>query len=237
MTKLSWPELNAPRRRVLDALVDLCSTSPSRALRALGLTAKQTSLVDMNARLRTASTAAAMAVYSGVLYDALNFPALSAAARKRGQTRVAIASALWGLVRPGDRIPAYRFSADSRIPGLPTLQQIWGEPVGTAIGAEKGLIIDLRSGAYEKLAQVPTSCAQRAVSLRILQDRNGKLSVVSHHNKATKGRLTAALLSEATEPRSVDHLCVLLREHGYRALEGRASRTGVRTLDVIVQEL
>ena len=222
---------------MLDAVVDLCSTSPSRSLGALGITAKQTSLVDMNAKLRVAPTAAAIDLYSGVLYEALNLPAMTAAVRTRAEAHIAIASALWGLVRPGDRIPAYRFSADSRIPGFPTLQQIWGEPVGTAIGAEKGLIIDMRSGAYEKLAPIPTSCAQRAVSLRILQDRNGTISVVSHHNKATKGRLTATLLSRAAEPRSVDQLCVMLREHGYRVLEGRASSAGVRTLDVIVQDL
>lgn len=236
LTKLSWPGLKATRTRILDAVIEMCSSSSARAAKALGITATQMPLIAQNARLRTSPTAPAIAVYSGVLYDALGYASLPAVAQKRGESRIAIASALWGLVRPGDRIPAYRFSADSRLPGLPPLSQFWSQPVGAAIADASGVIVDMRSGAYEKLAPIPPECAERAVTLRILQDRGGKLSVVSHHNKATKGRVTAGLLSLGRESRSIGHLADDLRSLDYRVQEGRP-HGGVTALDVIVRDL
>jgi len=234
---LSWPELKKPRATILDALLKICSTSPNRAATALGVTANQMPLIAQNTRLRSAPAAPAITVYSGVLYDTMNFSALPAAARKRGEARIAIASALWGLLRPSDCIPAYRFSADSRVPGLPPLAKLWSEPVGEVIANSSGVIVDLRSGGYEKLAPVPAACAHRAVTLRVLQDRAGTLSVVSHHNKATKGRITAGLLSLAREPRDVDGVVNALRDCDYRVQLGKPNRVGVATLDVIVTDL
>ncbi len=234
---LSWPELKGPRAQILGALVDLCSSSPKRAATALGITAAQLPLVGQNGRLRSAATAPAIEVYSGVLYDALDFSTLPAAARTRGDARIAIASALWGLLRPSDCIPAYRFSADSRIPGLPPLAGIWSGPVGDVIAGTTGVIIDMRSGSYEKLAPIPSACSDRSVTLRVLQDRGGTLSVVSHHNKATKGRITAGLLTVTKEPRGIGGVADALRALGYRVEPGRANRAGVATLDVIVTDL
>lgn len=237
LSSLGWSGLEAVRREVLNALVELCASSPARARTALRVTARQASLIDANVHLRSAPTAPAIQVYSGVLYEALDFASLPATARARGAQRIAIASALWGLVRPNDRIPAYRFSADSRLPGLSPLPQIWGPPLEAAISQERGLIVDLRSSVYEKLAPIPATCTQRAVRLRILQDRGGRLSVVSHHNKATKGRITAALLRTAKEPTSASALAAQLRVLGYSTQENHSTRTGVSVLDVIVEEL
>lgn len=237
LQSLSWPDLNAARRQILDAVVTLCSTSPSRALRALGITANQKSLIEVNARMRTAPAAPAIDVYSGVLYEALDFHALPHVARRRADARIGIASALWGLVRPTDRIPAYRFSGDSRIPGLPALGRIWSDPIGRVIAREPGLIVDMRSGAYEKLARIPESSAARTVTLRILHDNNGKVSVVSHHNKATKGRIAAGLLAVAQEPRTTHQLGSIIADLGYRVEEGRPNGSGIATLDVIATDL
>lgn len=237
MSSLTWPELDSARSEILSALVHFCAKSPKRAQAAIGVTAKQASLIEVNAQLRSAPTAAAVTVYSGVLYEAMDFGSLPAAARARATKRLAIASALWGLLRPEDHIPAYRFSADSRIPGLVPLSQIWSVAIGSVICAEPNLIIDLRSSAYQNLAPIPARCVQRSVNLRILQDRNGRLSVVSHHNKATKGRIVAGLLRVAKEPITVPGLIDVLHALGFLVQSGTASRTGVSVLDVIVKEL
>jgi cytoplasmic iron level regulating protein YaaA (DUF328/UPF0246 family) len=229
--------LKKPRATILDSLTNFSSTSPKRAAAALGLKATQVSLIAQNARLRSAPTAPAIEVYSGVLYEALKYNALPTSARTRGEARIAIASALWGLLRPGDRIPAYRFSADSRLPGLPPLTQLWSGPIGDVMTGSAGVIVDMRSGSYEKLAPVPRACANRAVTLRVLQERQGTLSVVTHHNKATKGRITVALLTVPREPRGVEGVAEVLRDLGYRAERGQPNRAGVATLDVIVTEL
>jgi cytoplasmic iron level regulating protein YaaA (DUF328/UPF0246 family) len=67
--------------------------------------------VELNAALRKAPAAPAAEIYTGVLYERLDLAGLPTAARRRAGRQVLIASALWGFVRPEDRIPYYRFSA------------------------------------------------------------------------------------------------------------------------------
>ena len=43
--------------------------------------------------------------------------------------RVLIASALWGFVRPTDRIPAYRLSMGATLPRIPSLPALWRDPL------------------------------------------------------------------------------------------------------------
>ena len=77
----------------------LCDDDPDKAAAVLGLGPAQRDLVQRNADLRSAPTARADAIYTGVLYDALGFDTLSPAARRRATARVAITSALFGIVR------------------------------------------------------------------------------------------------------------------------------------------
>ena len=58
--------------------------------------------------LAKSPVAPAIAVYSGVLYQALDWSSLSAGARKRGERSILIISALFGALRPTDQIPNYK---------------------------------------------------------------------------------------------------------------------------------
>ncbi|MCP4892235.1 MAG: peroxide stress protein YaaA, partial [Actinomycetales bacterium] len=203
---LSFPGLAAPRSHVSDALVALCSSNEKKAATILDLGPQQLHLIDNNARLATAPTAPAIEIYTGVLYDALDFRTLPATARKRAATRVAISSALFGLLRPGDLIPQYRLSADTTIPGLGPLAAVWRDSIQVEVRATTGPILDLRSGAYMKLGPLPAETADRGFVGRILLEKAGKRSVVSHHNKATKGLLVREILEASKAPRSADDL-------------------------------
>ena len=213
---LSFPGLAEPRSHVFDALVALCSGNKKKAATILGLGPTQLDLIDINAQLATAPTAPAIEIYTGVLYDALDFQTLPATARKRASTRVAISSALFGLVRPGDLIPQYRLSADTTIPGLGPLATVWRDSVQSELRATTGPILDMRSGAYVKLGPLPTETADRGFVGRILLEKAGKRSVVSHHNKATKGLLVREILGASKAPRSADDLPDFLEDLGFR---------------------
>ena len=80
----------------------------------------------------------AIALYTGVLYDAFDAASLSAAEAERAHEVVAVHSALFGLVAAGDPIPAYRLSFDSRLPGT-TLKRAWAAPVTTALEQSAGV--------------------------------------------------------------------------------------------------
>ena len=61
-----------------------------------------------------------------------------------------IASALWGVVRPGDRIPYYRLSAKAKLDGIGGLAAFWRPALAEALPDKRRatLVVDMRSGAY-----------------------------------------------------------------------------------------
>jgi cytoplasmic iron level regulating protein YaaA (DUF328/UPF0246 family) len=209
LAALSAPELTPLREQLVDAVVALSADVPA-ARAALGLSPAQDDEIARNAALWTAPTLPALDRYTGVLYDALDVRSLTRAQRARAGRRLAVGSALFGVVRADDPIPAYRLSAGSSLPGLPTLRALWKPALSPVLAAAGELVVDLRSGSYAALAPVPG-----AVTLTVLSERpDGTRSVVSHFNKAHKGRVARLLATTTAEPDDVVRLRSLLRRAG-----------------------
>jgi cytoplasmic iron level regulating protein YaaA (DUF328/UPF0246 family) len=235
---LSSPELTAARTEVLDALVTLCADDADKAAAVLGLSPGQADLVLRNAGLRGAPTARADRIYTGVLYDALDLETLSAGAKRRATSRLGVASSLFGIVRMGDRIPSYRLSGDVTLPALGPVAGVWREALPSvmteAIG--RGLFVDLRSGMYASFWRPGPDLAKRTATVRVLHEHNGTRKVVSHFNKATKGRIVRALLEDGADPRTPAALAATLERLGWTVEVGEPTRNGTQ-LDVVVGEL
>jgi len=209
LAALTAPELTGVRTELVEALVKLADDVPA-AREALGLSPKQDAEIARNAELWTSPTRPGLERYTGVLYDALDIGSMTRGQRSRAAARLAVGSALFGLVRGGDPIPAYRLSAGSALPGLPTLRALWKPALSPVLAAVDDLVVDLRSGSYAALAPVPG-----AVTLDVLSERpDGTRSVVSHFNKAHKGRVARLLALTTAEPSDVVRLRGLLRRAG-----------------------
>jgi cytoplasmic iron level regulating protein YaaA (DUF328/UPF0246 family) len=210
---LGAPELGPLRSELVDDLVALAADRPT-CRKALGISAAQDVEIDRNAALLTAGTMPAINRYTGVLYDALDVESLSGATASRARARLAVGSALFGLLRADDAVPAYRLSAGSKLPGRPSLAARWKpvlEPVLAALALDE-LIVDLRSGAYAALARVPG-----AVTVDVVSERpDGSRVVVSHFNKAHKGRLARALVGTKSEPDDAAKVAAVARRAGMR---------------------
>ena len=231
---LSLPELTPARSVMIQALVELSSGDPTQAAQVLGLGATQLDLIEVNAGLRQAPTARADQIYTGVLYDALDLATLPAAARSRATRRLLIASSLFGMVSPADRIPSYRLSGGVRLPDLGGVASYWRRhlemPMGDLVG--DGLLLDLRSSVYAGFWKPQGA---NTATFRVLHESNGKRKVVSHFNKATKGRITRELLREGVNPRSPLALADNLRDLGW--FVETADQPAGHRLDVIVTEI
>ena len=238
LAALASPSLNPAREQVIDALVELCEGDPDVAAKTLGVPKTQPELPRLNADVRHAPTARGDQVYSGVVYEALDFATLSPAAKRRATSRVAVTSSLFGLVRPADRIPAYRLSGDTTLPGLGGVAAHWREHLGPAVvdALGGGLLVDLRSGTYAAFWRPPAELARRVATVRVLHETDGKRGVVSHFNKATKGRIVRALLEDGRDPRSPARLAEALRDLGWVVEVGQPTPKGTQ-LDVVVSEL
>lgn len=193
-------DLTGTRLRVMAALAHLCADDADQARDVLGLTPGQAADLARNLRLETAPTLTAAELYSGVLFDHLGFRDLPAEARRRANRTVLISSGLWGVLRPNDRIPPYRLSGGATLPTLGTIAGVWRAPLAGALPRWIGrqVVLDLRSGVYGAAWRPTGDIAARTVTVQVTHQ--GK--VVSHHNKATKGRLVRALLCEVDDART-----------------------------------
>ncbi|WP_328746859.1 peroxide stress protein YaaA [Streptomyces sp. NBC_00285] len=238
LESLSLPELNESRESVLDALLELCAGDEEKAREVLGLSEGLRGEVAKNVELRTAGARPAGEIYTGVLYDALDLASLDAAAKRRAGRSLLVFSGLWGAVRVTDRIPSYRCSMGVKLPGLEALGTHWRTPMAGVVAeaAGNGLVLDLRSSAYAVAWKPKGEVAGRTATVRVLHAPTRK--VVSHFNKATKGRMVRSLLSAGMSPKGPAELVEALRELGYVVEAQTPAKAGQAwALDVLVDEI
>lgn len=136
--------------------------------------------------------------YTGVLYDNLDVTSLRGASAARARARLAVGSALFGLLRADDPVPAYRLSASSSCPESPPWPHAGGrywKPVLAELAAGE-LVVDLRSGSYAGLGRLP-----HAVTVDCLTEHpDGRRTVITHFNKAHKGNWRASWQEAVPNP-------------------------------------
>lgn len=186
------PELSGERHTLLGTLESVSGTP--NALKVLGVGASLASEVEANLHLTTNHAAPAHRVYTGVLYDALDYASLPEAAKRRARASVAVFSGLFGVTGLADRIPAYRLSASVKLPGIGPLGSWWRPRMTPGMNlraSHAGVVVDCRSGGYAGLWKAP---APKTLAVDVFQLRNGEPKVVSHWAKHTRGRVARALL-------------------------------------------
>ena len=125
----------------------------------------------------------AIAVYSGVLYKALDYPTLSASAKARCEKSVVIISAKYGALSPSDRIEFYKEKINSA-----AMRPIVEKKLA---GYKHDLIVDCRSSTYQAVWNAPEDVT---VAIRASTVVDGERKVITHMSKKTRGEVTRHLL-------------------------------------------
>jgi Uncharacterized protein conserved in bacteria len=202
-------QLGERRAALLDGLERLAAVPAKQAVEILGISKGQAGEVAIDAALRHAPAAPAAEVYTGVLFERLGLPDLPA----RAWRQILIASALWGVVRPEDRIPYYRFSAKARLKGIGPLSTWWRDALAEAMPDEPGsLVVDMRSAAYAA-AWKPKQATLLAV--RAFSEVGGKRKPVSHMAKAVRGDVARALLQAKKAPADPEAAAAIAADAGF----------------------
>jgi cytoplasmic iron level regulating protein YaaA (DUF328/UPF0246 family) len=214
---LVHPELAPQRERLLTTVERLGRGSVPVGLKRLGIGPGLVGELERNATLRSAPAAPAAEVYTGVLFQHLGLGSLGAAARARADERVLVASALWGVVRLADRIPAYRLSMGADLPRLPGLARWWAPALARAL-PPGGLVVDCRSASY--------AAAWRPAEAHLVEIRaftaDGK--VVSHMAKATRGDIARLLVEAPAAPTDPEGVAAVAEAAGLRVALANAGR-------------
>ena len=178
-------------------------------------------------------TLAAIERYTGVLYRELDAASLRGQARRRLERDVLVVSGLWGLVAPGDPIPAYRLKMSARLPGIGRLAPWWRPHVSAALGARvRGASVwDLLPAEHAAAVDWSGPVPARRTTVRFV-DRSDR--VVSHWNKLLKGSLVRWMAE--TGARRPEDLASFDHPQGYR-LDEVASSFGSRRAEVVLREV
>lgn len=192
LSSLFLPTLSGERLTVMGTLAAV-STTPEAA-KVLGVGQSKRAEIEANLVLDTAPAAPAHQVFTGVLYDALDYASLPDVARRRAREEVLVFSGLFGVLALGDRIPSHRLTVTAALPGMGRISS-WWKPKLTPLLDEKaehaGVIVDCRSGGYAAQWKAP---AETTVTVDVFQVRNGERTVVSHFAKHTRGLVARELL-------------------------------------------
>lgn len=224
---LSFPLQNSLREELVTQLQELSRNEPV-AMKALGLGPKSKSELERNVAIWSSPVLPSIERYDGVLYDALDPETLDADGRRFLFDHVAVFSALFGLIRASDPIPAYRLSFDSAMPG--------GKPgprwraLGPALWADVGeFVVDLRSEGYQQLAPVPEH--QGVFVVLSKPGPVGSRKALGHANKTVKGELVRSLVMDQPDLRSVADVVEWGKTRGY-AFDETSHRAG--RIDLVV---
>jgi len=163
----------------------------------------------LDPELRKAPAAPAAEVYSGGLFQRLELPRLPAKARRR----VLIASALWGVVRPDDRIPYYKLPPKEKLDGIGPLAKYWRPALAEALPDKRGkLIVDMRSGAYSAMWKPKQATL---LPVRAFTESDGERKAVSHMAKAVRGDVARALLQAKKPPSDPEGAVAIAEAAGF----------------------
>jgi len=162
-------------------------------------------------------------VYSGVLYQALNYGTLTSAAQLRANKSILIISAAFGAIKLTDVIPYYKFKIDP---------SAWKKPLANTLSdLDEELIVDCRSSTY---ATVWTPNPMNTVGIRVFKKVNGQLKLISHMSKLTRGEVARLLISQSKVPKTPQDLYELIsKKFNCKLVTTRGTRSWF--IDVITQ--
>jgi cytoplasmic iron level regulating protein YaaA (DUF328/UPF0246 family) len=211
LEELSFPALLPTRRQIAEALVE--TSAHQDALDRLQVGPTHAPEVARNIRLFELPAMPVLDVYTGPLHEGLDASRLSAAAAARAEHGLVVASALWGTLRPADRIPPYRLHVCARLIGIDRLKSTWREvlpDVLAEVAGADGVVVDLRSPNYQA-AGMPTGLGHRTVTLRVEQGPRGHRigDVIA---KRVRGEAARHLLESGADPADAHALADVLAD-------------------------
>ena len=195
---VSFPELAGTRAAVATALARISAHPDAPAL--LGVSANLRADIAHNIRLDSAPAVKVADLYTGVLYDALGLPSMDPAARRRANRWLVVISALYGAVRPGDKIPPYRLSMGVNLGELGPLASVWRAPLAAVLPgvAGRAVIVDCRSSTYAAAWLPQGELAGRWVQIRV--------PGATHLAKHARGLVARHLCEEGVDVKSATAL-------------------------------
>ncbi len=216
-----FSELNPERRALIDAV-----QAQVRAAQEAGGSSGLEVLFGVKGDALARAEAATLAVYEsplmaaidrytpGVMYRAMEFPALPTGAQRRLLENGIILSGLFGLLRPDDLIPDYRLKMDARVDGIGKAAAYWRAPLSAHLNAllEGQAVWNLLPAAFED-AWDDAGTAARTLRVSFVKEVDGERRPLTHGVKELRGALVGYIVTAVAD--SVEALDLWDAPDGY----------------------
>jgi cytoplasmic iron level regulating protein YaaA (DUF328/UPF0246 family) len=212
LDELSFPELTSLRRRMIEALVE--TSAAADAFDRLFERPTMASWIARNTRLLELPTNSASEVYTGPLHTGLDLASLPAASADRAEGSLVITSALWGALRPSDRIPAYRMRVWANLVGVGRPEPHWRTVLPdlfARLAGPDGVVLDLRPPSHQSLG-MPAGLGDRTVVVHVDQTDAAGVRIGDVIAKRIRGEAARELLGSGSDPADPDALADVLAE-------------------------
>ncbi|ADZ92182.1 peroxide stress protein YaaA [Marinomonas mediterranea] len=140
----------------------------------------------------------AVFTFMGDVYTGLNAYSLPKETIEQAQKRLRILSGLYGLLKPLDKMQAYRLEMGTRLsnPNGTNLYQFWGDKVANELENEledNELLVNLASNEYFKAVNIK-KISKQIITPNFLDEKNGQFKVISFYAKKARGMMVRYLL-------------------------------------------
>ncbi|MGA1389458.1 MAG: YaaA family protein [Ilumatobacteraceae bacterium] len=164
-----------------------------------------------NRSLLGAPTLPAWQRYTGVVWDHLDIPTLTASQRTRALNNIVVVSGLLGCVRASDPVPDYRLKMGARLAPFGLLSKWWMPHVSSALEefTDSLVVVDLLP--QEHRAALDKSLSDSPSWLRVsLNERSGTAG--GHDAKAAKGRLARHVIEKCAKGAEISRALASFRD-------------------------
>jgi cytoplasmic iron level regulating protein YaaA (DUF328/UPF0246 family) len=157
--------------------------------------------------------------FSGDVYLGMDLARYSERDFTRAQKQIRILSGLYGLLRPLDLIQPYRLEMGTKLRTSrgDNLYQFWGDQITNLLEDELSnhrsrVLVNLASNEYFGVVD-PKKLTARVIAPKFLDEKNGKLKVISFYAKRARGAMASWLVMNRLDK---VHDLEQFNEFGYR---------------------
>ena len=140
----------------------------------------------------------AIFAFNGDVYDVIDANTINTSNHEKLQNSLRILSGLYGILKPFDKIKAYRLEMGTKISinGSKNLYDFWKENVTKSLVNEvneNDIIVNLASNEYFSVID-QSLISNTIVSPQFKDFKNGKLKIISFYAKKARGLMTRFLI-------------------------------------------
>ena len=140
----------------------------------------------------------AIFAFNGDVYDGIDANTINTSNHEKLQNSLRILSGLYGILKPFDKIKAYRLEMGTKISinGSKNLYDFWKENVTNSLvneANENEIIVNLASNEYFSVID-QSLISNTIVNPQFKDFKNGKLKIISFYAKKARGLMTRFLI-------------------------------------------